>query len=155
MNHSVYLSKEYFVQQLVYIDENIKELINLYLSSTPIHDRLKHFFNIYLLEVEELLRSNKHKSSITFFPKVYIGTKVTVWYDEEHETEDYVICFPEQIDPDGGYISFLSPVGRQLLLKEIGESLSLKVPTGEISVTIKDISYVGHLLDAGKQTKEA
>jgi transcription elongation factor GreA len=86
---------------------------------------------------------------------VYIGTKVTVWYDEEHETEDYVICFPEQIDPDSGYISFLSPVGRQLLLKEIGESLSLKVPTGEVLVTIKDISYVGHLLDAGQQTKEA
>lgn len=155
MNHSAPISKEYYVQQLNYIDENIKDLTNLYLSSTPIQERLKHFFNLYVLEVEDLLKTNKKNKSISSFPKVLIGTKVTVFYDEENETEDYVICYPEQSDPDGSLISFLSPVGRQLLFKNIGEKVSLKIPTGELSVTIKDISFVGHLLDLERNTKEA
>ncbi|WP_042454705.1 GreA/GreB family elongation factor [Neobacillus dielmonensis] len=153
MNHSFPQCKEDFVQQLVYIDENIKELTDLYISSTPIQERLKHFFSIYFLEVEELIKINKEKSTIPLFPKVYIGTKVTVLYDDEDETEDYVICFPEHSDPDLGYISFLSPVGRQLLLKNVGEQILLQVPTGALSVTIKEISYANHLLN--QATKEA
>lgn len=155
MNHSAYQGRDYFIQQLVYIDENIKELTNLYLSSTPIPDRLKHFFNLYVLEVEDLLKVNQKNNHISFFPKVLIGTKVTVLYNEDNETEDYVICYPEQSDPDTGYISFLSPVGRQLLFKNIGEKISLKIPTGELSVTIQEISFVGHLLNQEIRTKEA
>ncbi|WP_063252491.1 GreA/GreB family elongation factor [Neobacillus niacini] len=155
MNHSLHLTKDYYVQQLNYIDDNIKELTNLYLSSTPIQERLKHFFNLYVLEVEDLLKTNKRNEIISFFPKVFIGTKVTVLYDEEDETEDYVICYPEQSDPDLGYISFLSPVGRQLLFKNLGDKVSIKIPTGELLVTIKEISFVGQLLDFERKTKEA
>ena len=155
MNHSLHLTKDYYVQQLSYIDENIKELTNLYLSSTPIQERLKHFFNLYVLEVEDLLTTNKRNEIISFFPKVFIGTKVTVFYDEENETEDYVICYSEQSDPDLGHISFLSPVGRQLLFKNLGDKVSLKVPTGEQLVTIKEISFVGQLIDYERKTKEA
>jgi transcription elongation factor GreA len=155
MNHSVPQNKEDFVQQLVYIDENIKELTNLYISSTPVQERVKHFFNIYTLEVEELLKENSKRKVISAFPKVYIGTKVTVWYEEDHEAEEYTICLPEQSDPDSGFISFLTPVGKQLLLKNIGETLLLKVPTGEVPVTIKEISYGGSLLMEQKHTKEA
>ncbi|MCM3568920.1 GreA/GreB family elongation factor [Neobacillus mesonae] len=151
MNHS----KEFFTNQLVFIEENIKDLTNLYVSSTPIQERLKHFFNLYVLEVEDLLKQNRKNLYISLFPKVYVGTKVTVLYDEEEDTEDYVICFPEQSEPDIGHISFLSPVGRQLLLKEIGEKISLTIPTGELHVTIKEISYVGDTFEFVKRTKEA
>jgi transcription elongation factor GreA len=155
MNHSGYQNKDYFTLQLVYIDENIKELTDLYISSTPIQERLKHFFHLFILEVEELLNSNKKNDMISSFPKVYIGTKVTVLYEEENETEDYVICYPEQSNPDEGYISFLSPVGRQLLFKNIGEKISLHIPTGELMVTIKEISFVGQLLEFESKLKEA
>ena len=155
MNHSIHQNKEDFVQQLVYIDENIKELTNLYISSTPVQERIKHFFNIYILEVEELLKKNNRKKTISTFPKVYIGTKVTVWYEEDNEAEDYTICIPEQSNPDSGFISFLSPVGKQLLLKNIGEKIMLKIPTGEVSVTIKEITYAASPLNEQKHTKEA
>ncbi|MFB3161601.1 GreA/GreB family elongation factor [Neobacillus sp. 179-J 1A1 HS] len=155
MNHSLHLTKNYYVQQLHYIDENINELTNLYLSSTPVQERLKHFFNLYVLEVEELLKTNKRNEIISYFPKVFIGTKVTVLYDDENETEDYVICYPEQSDPDLGYISFLSPVGRQLLFKNLGDKVSIKIPTGELLVTIKEISFVGELIEYGSKSKEA
>jgi transcription elongation factor GreA len=155
MNHSGYQNKDYFSQQLVYIDENIKELTDLYISSTPIQERLKHFFHLFVLEVEELLTSNQRNDMISTFPKVYIGTKVTVLYEEENETEEYVICYPEQSNPDEGYISFLSPVGRQLLFKNIGEKISLHIPTGELMVIIKEISFVGQLLELESKLKEA
>ncbi|WP_342431558.1 GreA/GreB family elongation factor [Neobacillus sp. FSL H8-0543] len=155
MNHSIQQRKDYFNQQLVYIDENIKELTDLYVSSTPVLDRIKHFFTLYSLEVEDLLKNNQRKGTFPYFPKVYIGTKVTVLYDEDNETEDYVICFPEQSDPDKGFISFLSPVGRQVLLKNLGDKVALKIPTGDLWVTIKEISFVGHLLDVTTNTKEA
>jgi transcription elongation factor GreA len=155
MNHSGYQNKDYFSQQLVYIDENIKELTDLYISSTPIQERLKHFFHLFVLEVEELLTNNQKNDMILSFPKVYIGTKVTVLYEDENETEDYVICYPEQSNPDEGYISFLSPVGRQLLFKNIGEKINLRIPTGELMVTIKEISFVGQLFELESKLKEA
>ncbi|MEH7275472.1 GreA/GreB family elongation factor, partial [Neobacillus vireti] len=153
--HSIQQNKEDFVQQLVYIDENIKELTNLYISSTAVQERIKHFFNLYTLEVEDLLEKNKRNRTISSFSKVYIGTKVTVWYEEDNEAEDYIICLPEQSDPDSGFISFLSPVGKQLLLRGIGEKLALKIPTGELSVMIKEITYVGTNLTSQQHTKEA
>lgn len=156
MNHSGQVNKQYFQRQLVYIEENIKELTNLYISSTPIQERLKHFFSLYVLELEEILKQNQKNGFIASIPKVYIGTKVTVMYLDDQETEEYVICFPGESDPDKGFISFLSPVGRQLLLKNIGEELSLKIPTGELGVSIKEISYFGGLLEFDtQQTKEA
>ncbi|MCH6267958.1 GreA/GreB family elongation factor [Neobacillus citreus] len=156
MNHSGQANKQYFQRQLEYIEENIKDLTNLYISSTPIQERLKHFFSLYVLELEEILKQNQKNSFIASIPKVYIGTKVTVMYLDDQETEEYVICFPEESDPDKGFISFLSPVGRQLLLKNIGEELSLKIPTGELGVSIKEISYFGGLLEFDtQQTKEA
>ncbi|MED4203986.1 GreA/GreB family elongation factor [Neobacillus mesonae] len=151
MNHS----KEFFTEQLAFIEENLKELTNLYISSTPIQERLKHFFNRYVLELEDLLKQNQKNAFIGLFPKVYIGTKVTVLYEDENDTEDYVICFPEHSDPDRGFISFLSPVGRQLLLKDLGENISLKIPTGELQVSIKEISYCSELFEAEKSMKEA
>jgi transcription elongation factor GreA len=108
-----------------------------------------------VLEVEELLKTNKRNELISYFPKVFIGTKVTVLYDDEYETEDYVICYPEQSDPDLGYISFLSPVGRQLLFKKLGDKVAIKIPTGELLVTIKEISFVGELIEYGSKSKEA
>ncbi|MGQ4666868.1 GreA/GreB family elongation factor [Metabacillus halosaccharovorans] len=155
MNHNIPQHKEHLVQQMVYIDENMKELTNLYNASTPVQEQLKNFFHLYLLELEEFLSAVQKSSIIPSLPKVYIGTKVTVLFDEENDTEDFVICFPEESDPDSGCISFLSPVGRQLLLKKIGEKVMLKVPTGELPVIIKEITYVGHLFDEQQTTKEA
>jgi len=146
MNRNLPPSKEYFAQQMAYIDKNIKELTSLYIYSTPIQERLKHFFNLYLLEVEDLLEKHKKEPIITFFPKVYIGTKVTVQYEDDGEIEEYILCFPEQSEPDEGYISFLSPLGRQLLLKKVGEKVAIKIPSGDLTVTIKDISYASNLL---------
>lgn len=155
MNHNLPCKKEYFIEQMVYIDENIQELTGQYISSTPVNERLKNFYNLYTMELEDLLQANVKNNIIPSLLKVFIGTKVTVAYDDDDDTEDFVICFPGQTDPDLGFISFLSPVGRQLLLKSKNEKVLLKIPTGELPVIIKDIEFVAQFAKGLKLTKEA
>ncbi|MFT4416149.1 GreA/GreB family elongation factor [Fredinandcohnia humi] len=143
MNHNldIVTSETFFRDQLRYIDENIQDLTALYLSSTPVKERVKEFFSLYVYELENYLENHYKIAETNTIPKVFIGTKVTVSFDNEREIEEYLICLPHQSDPDAGLISFLSPVGRQLLLRNLDEQISLTVPSGEQPVTIQNISF--------------
>ncbi|CAM3401958.1 GreA/GreB family elongation factor [Cytobacillus oceanisediminis] len=145
MNHSLEapIEKEFLIKQLTFIDENYQELNSLYLSSTPLKERIKDFLSIYVREVEQYITLYSRVSSDQPLRKVFIGTKVTLLFEGENDREDYHICLPEHSDPDNGCISFLSPVGRQLLLKNLGEQTSLIIPSGQLDVVIENISYSG------------
>ncbi|MEH7238749.1 GreA/GreB family elongation factor [Bacillus sp. JJ1562] len=134
--------KDYFVEQIKFIDTNFQELKNLYLSSTPLKERNQNFFSSYNNELKSYLKNEVAES----LPMVFIGTKVTVMFDGENDYEDYIICLPNQIDPDTGCISFLSPVGRQLLLRKVGEKVLLNTPAGGLPVTIQNITFAGNLI---------
>jgi transcription elongation factor GreA len=133
--------KETFLKQLVFIEENFNELNNMYLYSTPIQERVKNFLSLYISELESYIKDGDWNGPLS---KVFIGTKVTVQFKDESETEDYFISLPDQSDPDANRISFLSPVGRQLLLKNVGDEISLVVPNGTVSLSIKRISFSGN-----------
>lgn len=143
MNHSLeaLTEKEFFITQLTYIDENHQDLNGLYLSSTPLKERRRDFLSIYVREVEQYLALCNQAPAKQPLRKVLIGTKVTILFDGEDDREAYHICLPEESDPDNGCISFLSPVGRQLLLKNLGEKTSLMIPSGQLDVVIENISW--------------
>jgi transcription elongation factor GreA len=143
MNHSLeaLTEKEFFIKQLTYIDENHQELNGLYLSSTPLKERRKDFLSVYVREVEQYIDLCNQAPGEQPLRKVLIGTKVTVLFDGEDDREVYHICLPEESDPDNGCISFLSPVGRQLLLKNLGEKTSITIPSGKLDVVIENISW--------------
>ncbi|MCH1627900.1 GreA/GreB family elongation factor [Ferdinandcohnia quinoae] len=146
MNHNEFLiDKKYFLEQVRYIDENIQDLNHLYISSTPPQERVKDFYSTYVSEIEQFLAVYDKNGPVSPIPKVFIGTKVTVLYEDDGDTEEFYICLPKQSNPDEGYISFLSPVGRQLLLKNIGEKISLTIPSGALPVSIKQVTFVGNL----------
>ena len=134
--------KNYFKEQLQYIDTNFQELKSLYLSSTPLKERDNNFFNSYIHELESFLENEV----IGPISKVFIGTKVTVMFDGDDDTEDYYICLQKQSDPDAGCISFLSPVGRQLLLRNVDDNVLLNTPAGSLPVTIKSITFAENLI---------
>lgn len=52
--------------------------------------------------------------------KVYIGSKVKVLH-EDNEVETYIILGYDETDLEKGIISYLSPLGKALLNKELGE----------------------------------
>lgn len=59
---------------------------------------------------------------------VDIGETVVLQTDGEVET--YTIVSPAESDPDRGYISYESPLGRALLKQRVGDEISIKVPVG-------------------------
>ncbi|WP_164985334.1 GreA/GreB family elongation factor [Ammoniphilus sp. CFH 90114] len=137
MNHPLRRS---LVKQLIFIDENRIELVNLYLAATRGKEKDYDFFGRYITKIESFLRDFDNR----FSPKmdtVYIGCEVSILYNEENEEEKFTICFPDHSNPDDGHVSFLSPVGRQLLLRGVGETLTLTTPLAEVAVTIKDIEF--------------
>ncbi|MDQ0229430.1 GreA/GreB family elongation factor [Metabacillus malikii] len=141
MNHNIKRPiNEELLSQLVYLDEQGQELMETYFANDRI--KFKEFYHLYTTEVEAYI-SNLHaqKKQTNKLEKVFIGCKVIVKYEDDDETEEYIICFPEQSNPDEGCISFLSPVGNQLLLRSVGEHMKLNTPGGEIGIVITDIQF--------------
>ena len=69
---------------------------------------------------------------------VGIGSKVTV--DIEGESQTFTIVGSAEAKPTDGRISNESPVGRALLGRKRGDKVVVKVPAGDFTYTITDIS---------------
>lgn len=73
--------------------------------------------------------------------KVYFGA----WVRLESETGtivSYRIVGPDEIDLDHGMISMDSPLGKALMRHEIGESITVQRPIGDLRYRILDVQYV-------------
>jgi transcription elongation factor GreA len=60
--------------------------------------------------------------------KAGFGSRVTI-REKDHEFE-YQLVMPEDADAEKGFISTSSPIGRQLLNKEEGDSVTVSTPNG-------------------------
>ncbi|MHB1326740.1 MAG: GreA/GreB family elongation factor [Gemmatimonadales bacterium] len=61
--------------------------------------------------------------------RVGLGSKVTVVDIETDETETYQLVLAEMMDLDAGHISLMSPLGRALNDRRIGDEVTLRLPT--------------------------
>ena len=89
-------------------------------------------------EIEHIL---KHASVITNKGNggaVGLGSKVHVEL-EDGEVE-YVIVGSTEANPDKGYISDQSPIGKALLGKKKGDEVAVEVPSGTMTYRIKNVS---------------
>jgi len=88
-------------------------------------------------EIENIL---KHAAVITNKPtgSVSLGSKVHVELEEGEQ--QYVIVGSTEANPDKGYISDQSPIGKALLGKKPGDEVTVIVPSGTIVYRIKNIS---------------
>ncbi|GAC1369479.1 MAG: transcription elongation factor GreA [Candidatus Saccharimonadales bacterium] len=88
-------------------------------------------------EIEHILKhaaviSNKATGSVS------LGSKVHVELEEGEQ--EYVIVGSTEANPDKGYISDQSPIGKALLGKKPGDEVQVDVPSGTITYRIKHIS---------------
>jgi transcription elongation factor GreA len=60
--------------------------------------------------------------------KAGFGSRVTI--RENHQEFEYQLVMPEDADAEKGLISTSSPIGRQLLNKEEGDSVTVSTPNG-------------------------
>ena len=70
--------------------------------------------------------------------KVSVGCKVTV-QEEDFPAETYFLVGSKEADPTKNKISHISPIGKALIDKKVGDLVEIKTPGGEYSLKILEI----------------
>src|SRR5580704_8962334 len=72
--------------------------------------------------------------------RVFFGATVEI-EDEEGARTRYQIVGEDEIDLTRGRVSWRSPIGKSLLKKEAGDTVILRRPSGEVELTILEVTY--------------
>ena len=92
-----------------------------------------------IVEIEEKL---KHAVIIKDGAKkgvVSLGSKVDILDEESGEVSTYEIVGTTEADVENSRISNESPIGNALLGRKAGETITVNVPVGTITITIKKV----------------
>ncbi len=73
--------------------------------------------------------------------KIVFGATIQLKDLDSEEIKNYSIVGSDESDIKAGMISIESPVARQLLNKKEGDSVTVKVPKGEIDYEILSVKY--------------
>ena len=72
--------------------------------------------------------------------RVLFGATVTV-ETEEGEEKVFSIVGVDEFDPGRGYVSWISPIGRALLGKTVGDLVAFATPGGQSELEILKVEY--------------
>ena len=72
---------------------------------------------------------------------VSIGSRVRVLDLEYNEEDEYQIVGSQEADPTVGRISDESPIGKAMMGRKTGETISVEAPGGSFQYKILDVSY--------------
>ncbi|RAV03060.1 GreA/GreB family elongation factor [Paenibacillus sp. YN15] len=144
--------RELFVRQLVMFDDERPRFLDAYFpdfgSGRSQADQL-------LCDYIEVLKSYLASEEERWCEKVLVGSRVCISYLDDMSTETLTIISPHHAvlpEDDSGEcpVSFLSPMGRGLLMKPCGETVHVQTPSGKLSVRIDRISLSETALTAGE-----
>ncbi len=63
---------------------------------------------------------------------VTMYTQIRVEDPRDGSQRKLAVCYPEDADPAGGFVSVLSPIGTALLGRRIGETVEFSAPGGSL-----------------------
>lgn len=86
----------------------------------------------YLLHNAEIIQENSH------YDTVLVGAKVTI-QEDDFSPEIYHLVGSKEASPGDGRISNASPIGKALLGKKIGDTVTAGTPSGDIVFKILKI----------------
>ena len=133
---------EWLIEQLVFIDETSGELARfIYPDSAVEQEKMKLFFESYVEKIESVLKKVNIVDSIeeysnterlNEFPFIIIGSQVKMTNLSDSSQLTYVIVYPvddsqKQLNNE---LSCISPLGKELLLKDVKSELTIKMPEG-------------------------
>ena len=142
MNHSLALHgcRSQLVKQLVYFDEEKINFLDQYVPNNhPKRAAVERMLANYTQAVGEILAdfSAERVHSVAL-----IGSRLELQYEDDDAPESFTIVFPHKANPDQNLVSFLSPLGFQLLLAKPGQTCRLEIPSGHLTVCVRKIRYV-------------
>ena len=112
------------------------------LSENAEYDAAKNEQAMIEGEIQEIENKLKYAVIIKDGAKkgvVSLGSKVDILDNETNELMTYEIVGTTEADVEMGRISNESPIGNALLGRKAGETLTVSVPVGNVSITIKKV----------------
>lgn len=134
---------ENLVKHLLDIEEGKNQLLNEYFPE-PTDERrdFEKLFDDYVMKVDNLVRNASiSEEQHDMFPFVTIGSRVEVEDAESKKSYEFRIVTPYESTVENGDISYLSPMGKSLLLKKAGEKTEVNAPGGIYCYKIKAIKH--------------
>jgi len=132
---------ETLIKHLVNIEEKKRNIIDYYFPHfSKEREEFEKYFEEYIRQIDQLIRKSvKGQTACDNLPFVTIGSEIKVEELTEHKIYMFrlVSPFDENIGMDD--VSFLSPVGKSLLLKRIDDEVTVNVPDGIFNYKIKSI----------------
>jgi len=74
--------------------------------------------------------------------KVGLGSKVVVECQDTNVEETYHLVFGDSDEFEEGHVTMMSPIGRSLLGKKVGEVVLLKLPARTRKMKIKELTTI-------------
>ncbi len=74
--------------------------------------------------------------------KIFFGAWVTLFALDDNTEHHYRIVGKDELAPNKGYISWVSPLARAMLGKQVGDVVKVPAPAGTIEYEVIDVSYI-------------
>ena len=100
-----------------------------------IDSRCRHLMR--RMDLAEIVDSSQQQH----LEKVFFGAWVTLYNLEDVTEHVYRIVGKDELEPSKGYISWISPLGKAMLGRTIGDTVRLTSPKGDETFEVIDISY--------------
>lgn len=149
MIKKVFLTKNAFrmvIQNLLEIEEGINHLDEYFQNQYQDINEVKQLLMEYISHCNNIIKNTTTvETANNDFPYVIIGSDVIIEDTQSLEKFNYRLISPfmkKQISTEE--ISFLSPVGKALLLKQIDDKCHVKAPGGNFTYKILSIKINGN-----------
>jgi len=73
--------------------------------------------------------------------KIYFGAWVTLYSLDKDTEHHYRIVGQDELEPNKGYISWISPLAKAMLGKQPGDTIRVQAPAGEEIYEVIDVTY--------------
>jgi transcription elongation factor GreA len=132
-------TRTHLINQLIYFDDSYSLFFDTYFpEQSRERSAMEKKIRSYLQELEGLLKLDDEALDQTLKSRTFVGSSVKIRYEDGYD-ETFTVVYPTAIDPDKNRISFLSPIGRQLLMAKAGDSITLETPVENHQVRVEEV----------------
>lgn len=132
---------ENLLAHLVDFEERKKQIINFYfLEHNKRREEFEELIDRYISALDDVVKNVSFSDDSTNeFPFVCLNSEVEIEDLDEVETFNYRLILPETSNSSINGITILSPMGKALLCKKEGDTVSVNTPSGVYRYRIKSI----------------
>ncbi len=133
---------ENLIQHLVNIEDTKTQLIDNYFPGVSVQrTEAIEMLDNYITQLDNLLQQVQvAENANPQFPMIVVGSSITVRDLDTQETFTLRITPPFQDKFENDDVSILSPVGKALLTKKVGDEARIKTPGGAIRYLVESIN---------------